>query len=93
MIIAVYYATLVFDVRMKTKKHSCFPKKKLKMFFTFIKSVFLSDDLFKELCTDAHSECMRIMDKATTDESRRLADTLNDAYSGMPGSFRTLCVD
>ncbi|KAI8442106.1 hypothetical protein MSG28_005732 [Choristoneura fumiferana] len=50
-------------------------------------------DFYKELCSDSHIDCMKFMEKATTNESRRLTSTFNDQYYAMPGSFRTLCVD
>ncbi|XP_075983731.1 alpha-tocopherol transfer protein-like [Anticarsia gemmatalis] len=53
----------------------------------------ITDLNFKQLCTDEHIAKLKIMEAATTDEACRLPGKFNEEYSGMPGSFKTLCVD
>uniref|UniRef100_A0A2A4J2F6 CRAL-TRIO domain-containing protein n=1 Tax=Heliothis virescens TaxID=7102 RepID=A0A2A4J2F6_HELVI len=53
----------------------------------------LNDLNFKEVSTDSHIAKVKNMEQATTDESSRLTTKFNEEYSGMPGSFKTLCVD
>ncbi|XP_075983788.1 alpha-tocopherol transfer protein-like [Anticarsia gemmatalis] len=48
---------------------------------------------FKEFSSDEHIARVKFMSEAGTDESRRMACTFNEEYSGVPGSFKTLCVD
>nr|XP_021196938.2 uncharacterized protein LOC110381070 [Helicoverpa armigera] len=48
---------------------------------------------FKEISSDEHIERVKYMEQASTDESLRNSATFNEEYSGMPGSFKTLCVD
>ncbi|KAJ8711047.1 hypothetical protein PYW07_008289 [Mythimna separata] len=47
----------------------------------------------EELSSEEHVEYMKMMQKACTDETRRHAGKFNEEYMGMPGSFRSLCVD
>ncbi|XP_075983864.1 uncharacterized protein LOC142981679 [Anticarsia gemmatalis] len=53
----------------------------------------LADNYFKELSSDEHIARVKFMSEAGTDESRRMACTFNEEYSGVPGSFKSLCVD
>lgn len=48
---------------------------------------------FKEFSSDDHIAKVKFMEQASTDESCRLPGKFNEEYSGMPGSFKTLCVD
>ncbi|CAB3245640.1 unnamed protein product [Arctia plantaginis] len=48
---------------------------------------------FKQFSSDSHIETVKFMEKAATDESFRQSCKFNEEYSGMPGSFKTLCVD
>ncbi|KAJ8711042.1 hypothetical protein PYW07_008284 [Mythimna separata] len=48
---------------------------------------------FKEVSTDEHIAIVKNMETASTDESCRQSIKFNEDYSGMPGSFKTLCVD
>ncbi|XP_075983942.1 uncharacterized protein LOC142981731 [Anticarsia gemmatalis] len=48
---------------------------------------------FKELSSDRHVATMKLLEKAGTNESCRMSCTFNEEYSGMPGSFKILCVD
>ncbi|XP_026737019.1 uncharacterized protein LOC113500424 [Trichoplusia ni] len=49
--------------------------------------------VFKEMCSDVHIANVKHMEQASTDESCRVSSKFNEEYSGMPGSFKTLCVD
>ncbi|CAB3222188.1 unnamed protein product [Arctia plantaginis] len=53
----------------------------------------LAEIQFKELSSDANIAKLKFMEEAATDESYRLPCTFNEEYSGVPGSFKTLCVD
>ncbi|XP_075983935.1 alpha-tocopherol transfer protein-like isoform X2 [Anticarsia gemmatalis] len=48
---------------------------------------------FEAVSTEEHIGKLKLMEEATTDESCRLQCKFNEEYSGMPGSFKTLCVD
>ncbi|XP_045503277.1 alpha-tocopherol transfer protein-like [Colias croceus] len=54
-------------------------------------------DLFEafldEMCTDENIEHLKESEKAKTDESHRITLKFDEEYLGMPGSFKTLCVD
>ncbi|KAI5638793.1 CRAL/TRIO domain-containing protein [Phthorimaea operculella] len=53
----------------------------------------LSASFVKEISSDQHMARMDFISEAKTDESKRLTCTFNEEYLGMPGSFKTLCVD
>ncbi|CAB3222191.1 unnamed protein product [Arctia plantaginis] len=53
----------------------------------------LNDMNFEEWSSDSHIANVKFMESAATDESSRLVCKFNEEYSGMPGSFKTLCVD
>ncbi|XP_063388734.1 uncharacterized protein LOC134674554 isoform X1 [Cydia fagiglandana] len=53
----------------------------------------ISDEFFKEICTESNQARIKRLDTAVTIESQRLTASFNEEYSGMPGSFKSLCVD
>ncbi|XP_075983985.1 alpha-tocopherol transfer protein-like [Anticarsia gemmatalis] len=53
----------------------------------------LAERNFQELSSEEHIARVKFMEQVTTDESRRLTCQFNEEYSGMPGSFKSLCVD
>ncbi|XP_038216314.1 clavesin-2-like [Zerene cesonia] len=53
----------------------------------------LCEDTLKEMCTDEHIKHFKESEKAMTDESHRITLKFDEEYLGMPGSFKTLCVD
>uniref|UniRef100_A0A2A4J6B5 CRAL-TRIO domain-containing protein n=1 Tax=Heliothis virescens TaxID=7102 RepID=A0A2A4J6B5_HELVI len=53
----------------------------------------LNEEWVEELSTEKHVEYLKIMSKAGTDETKRLAGKFNEECMGMPGSFRNLSVD
>ncbi|CAG4932530.1 unnamed protein product [Colias eurytheme] len=53
----------------------------------------MCENTLKELCTDEHIEHFKETEKAMTDESHRITLKFDEEYLGMPGSFKTLCVD
>ncbi|KAG6457319.1 alpha-tocopherol transfer protein-like [Manduca sexta] len=53
----------------------------------------LSEANFKELSTDEHIARLKFLEKAATNEDLRLSCKFNEEYSGLPGAFKTLCVD
>ncbi|CAB3222192.1 unnamed protein product [Arctia plantaginis] len=75
--------------------HGLIPKERLPKDFggEEMSTKKLADLTFKELSSDEHLEKLKFMEQAATDESLRLISTFNEEYSGVPGSFKTLCVD
>lgn len=68
--------------------------KENKPYFNRLNILFKSTEIqFKELSSDANIAKLKFMEEAATDESYRLPCTFNEEYSGVPGSFKTLCVD
>ncbi|XP_047999107.1 uncharacterized protein LOC125236368 [Leguminivora glycinivorella] len=53
----------------------------------------ICDEYFKELCSESNLARMKDFDAAVTIESQRIKASFNEEYSGMPGSFKSLCVD
>ncbi|KAJ8712708.1 hypothetical protein PYW08_008012 [Mythimna loreyi] len=53
----------------------------------------LHDNLIKAISSESHQKLMKEMNSARTDESKRKLDKFNEAYMGMPGTFRTLSLD
>ncbi|XP_026728142.1 alpha-tocopherol transfer protein-like [Trichoplusia ni] len=53
----------------------------------------LQGDWLEAISSDEHVAYMKMMNKACTDESKRLTGKFNEDYLGMPGSFRSLTVD
>ncbi|CAH0595082.1 unnamed protein product [Chrysodeixis includens] len=53
----------------------------------------LHEDWIEAFSSDEHVEYMKMMNKACTDETKRLSEKFNEEYLGMPGSFRSLAVD
>ncbi|XP_049879695.1 clavesin-1-like [Pectinophora gossypiella] len=53
----------------------------------------LTVDLFKEMSSDKQVAWMKYVEGVSTDEACRLSGDFNEEYMGMPGSFKTLCVD
>ncbi|KAJ2937962.1 hypothetical protein O0L34_g14245 [Tuta absoluta] len=53
----------------------------------------LSANFVKEIGSQQHIARMEFISGAKTDESKRLTCTFNEEYLGIPGSFKTLCVD
>ncbi|CAH4033759.1 unnamed protein product [Pieris brassicae] len=47
----------------------------------------------EEMRKEEHVARLKFMETAGTDESKRLNQTFNEEYLGMPGSFKSLCVD
>ncbi|XP_047516590.1 alpha-tocopherol transfer protein-like [Pieris napi] len=47
----------------------------------------------KEMRKEEHVARLKFLETAGTDESKRLTQTFNEEYLGMPGSFKSLCVD
>ncbi|XP_022115152.2 alpha-tocopherol transfer protein-like [Pieris rapae] len=47
----------------------------------------------EEMRKEEHVARLKFLETAGTDESKRLNQTFNEEYSGMPGSFKSLCVD
>ncbi|CAK1541707.1 unnamed protein product [Leptosia nina] len=46
-----------------------------------------------EFCTEEHIARLKKMEAAVSDESKRLSYKFNEEHLGLPGSFKTLCVD
>ncbi|CAH1640963.1 unnamed protein product [Spodoptera littoralis] len=53
----------------------------------------IRNDLVEAITSKKHIEYMEMMNKACTDESKRVASKFNEEYLGMPGSFRNMSVD
>ncbi|CAB3222190.1 unnamed protein product [Arctia plantaginis] len=53
----------------------------------------LSDMNYEEWSSDIHKSRLKLLENSATDESLRLPCKFNEEYSGMPGSFKKLCVD
>ncbi|XP_035449020.2 alpha-tocopherol transfer protein-like [Spodoptera frugiperda] len=55
--------------------------------------VQIHDELVDAISSKKHVEYMEMMNKACTDESKRVAAKFNEEYLGMAGSFRNMSVD
>ncbi|CAH0595079.1 unnamed protein product [Chrysodeixis includens] len=53
----------------------------------------LTELLFNEISSEENIARVKYMEKASTNELYRMSCKFNEEYSGMPGSFKTLCVD